>query len=194
MTVYVVCGLHRTGTSMMMQGAKAGGMTVTMSLEKEEELRALPDVDGYELNPHGFYEVPDNYHMKPGWSREHEGAVIKVVPVQAAMLCHGDYRVAFMQRPYEEVLASATKLRKAQGTTADHIALNDPETYRECFAMYEGWLKARRDISYLVMHYGNVIQNPVHEFTRLAEAGWPLNPEAAATAVRPELHRHKIGA
>ena len=100
-TIYVVSGLPRSGTSMMMRMLEAGGMELVV-----DNIRTAD-----EDNPKGYYEderVKDLAEAEnTRWLREARGKVIKVVSSLLNYLPkNNNYKVVFMRRHLDEVLAS----------------------------------------------------------------------------------------
>ncbi len=114
--VIVVSGLPRSGTSLMMQVLHAGGIDVVT-----DNVRA-PDID----NPRGYWEFERVKKIKEdaGWLPEMRGKAFKMV---SQLLYHlpatERYRIVFMERDLDEVLASQEKmlarLGRAAATRAD---------------------------------------------------------------------------
>ena len=102
--VTVVSGLPRSGTSMMMKMLEAGGLPPLT-----DSLRVADDD-----NPKGYYEFERVKKMPEGdksWVEDAQGKSVKVI---SALLEHlppeYSYRVLFMQRKVEEILASQTQM------------------------------------------------------------------------------------
>jgi hypothetical protein len=107
-SVVVVSGLPRSGTSMMMRMLEVGGLPLlTDGIRK-------PDED----NPNGYYEFEPVKKLKDDatWVPDAKGKAIKIVYL---LLCHlpanGRYKVIFMRRMIEEVVASQYKMARRAG-------------------------------------------------------------------------------
>jgi len=97
--ITIVTGLPRTGTSMAMQMLDAGGMEILSDANR------VADED----NPKGYYELVAVKKMATSnkFMEQAEGKVVKVVAQLLPYLPKDlNYRVVFMDRPLEEVLAS----------------------------------------------------------------------------------------
>ena len=113
--VIVVSGLPRSGTSLMMNMLRAGGMpTVT------DEMRTADDD-----NPRGYFELERVKQLAKGdvaWVESARGQAVKVI---SALLEHlpptSTYQVLFMQRWLPEVLASQRKMLERRGEPTDTI-------------------------------------------------------------------------
>lgn len=103
--VIVVSGLPRSGTSMMMKMLQAGGLQVLTDGER------AADVD----NPKGYFEVERVKNLEKetdkSYIRESRGKVLKVISFLLKDLPDdNDYRIVFMRRDLNEVLASQNKM------------------------------------------------------------------------------------
>ena len=119
--IVVVSGLPRSGTSLMMQMLQAGGMPLLI-----DDLRPA-DTD----NPNGYweYEPVKRLQQDNSWIPQAEGKAVKVVSALLQYLPpQHTYKIIFMQRPMQEVLASQTVMlerRGEQSGKADDKTLED---------------------------------------------------------------------
>lgn len=108
--VVVVSGLPRSGTSMAMKMLEAGGLTIV-----SDGVRGAD-----EDNPKGYYEderVKDLHQMEDKtWLRAARGKGIKIISWLLKELPRdNNYKVLFMRRHLDEVLASQTKMLERRG-------------------------------------------------------------------------------
>src|SRR5512139_2049136 len=103
--VIIVSGLPRSGTSMLMKMLEAGGVPLVTDGVR------TPDED----NPKGYYEVERvkdlaNEQDKT-WLRQSKGKGLKVISYLLKSLpADVNYKVVFIRREIEEVLASQKKM------------------------------------------------------------------------------------
>jgi hypothetical protein len=185
--IVVVSGLPRSGTSMIMKMLEAGGLPVLTD--------GLRTAD--EDNPKGYYEVERVKDLSresgKGWLGEARGKGIKVISYLLKSLPPTfNYRVVFIRRDLEEVLASQRKMLARRGE-AEETA---PERMRALFeddlwrAGYQ--LRRRPEFESIELHYSIVLARPLEEARRLAAfLGGGLDPEAMAAAVDPQLYRNR---
>jgi hypothetical protein len=185
--IVVVSGLPRSGTSMIMKMLEAGGLAVLT-----DGLRAAD-----EDNPKGYYEVERVKGLAreadKGWLAEARGKGLKVISYLLKSLPpRFNYRVVFIRREMEEVLASQRKMLARRGEAED----TPPERMRALFeddlwrASYQ--LKRRPEFETLELHYSAVLARPLEEARRLAAfLGGGLDVEAMAAAVDPQLYRNR---
>src|SRR5687767_12088310 len=112
--VTVVSGLPRSGTSLMMQMISAGGIPALT-----DEVRTAD-----EDNPRGYLEFERVKRIKQdtSWLDEARGKVVKMVHLLLYDLpLDRPYRVVFMRRNLDEVLASQRKMLERQGKQGAQI-------------------------------------------------------------------------
>ncbi len=101
--IVVVSGLPRSGTSLMMQMLAAGGMEVVSDHQRR------PDVD----NPRGYWELEQVKRIQrdTSWIPQTRGKAFKMISQLLYQLPSTEsYRIIFMQRDLDEVLASQEKM------------------------------------------------------------------------------------
>lgn len=184
--VTVVSGLPRSGTSMMMQMLERGG------LEPLTDSERTPDED----NPEGYYELERVKGLPEGedaWLEEAQGRAVKIV---SALLHHlpesYTYRVLFMRRDIDEVLASQRKMIERQGGDE---TLDDDELRRQFLTHLEdvqSWADQRPDLELLTVDYNAIVDEPFSQLRRIdAFLAERLDVEAMAEVVDPDLYRQR---
>jgi hypothetical protein len=186
-SIIVVSGLPRSGTSLMMQMLDAGGVPVLT-----DELRA-PD----ESNPRGYFELDAVKKLRANnsWLEQARGHAIKVIhlllrelPVDGRF----SYRVIFMRRAMNEVLASQRKmLQRAGKAAADDAVL--AKVFEAQLAQVRGWLTAQPSFSVLEVEHGSLLEEPRASAETIAGfLGRELDTERMAAAVDPDLYRERL--
>lgn len=184
--VTIVSGLPRSGTSMMMRMLEAGGMPVLT-----DNIRTAD-----EDNPKGYYEFErvKQIEQDKAWLPEAKGKVVKMV---AALLKHlpadYDYKIVFMHRDMEEILASQRQMLIRRGEPTDTVS---DERMAELFGRHltqiESWLANQPNMQVLYVHYGDVLAAPAHEAERINHfLGDTLDVEKMVAAVDPSLYRQR---
>ena len=187
--ITVVSGLPRSGTSMMMQMLRAGGLAVLADAARPAD----------DSNPRGYLEDTrvKRVMQDAAWLGEADGKAVKIVAPLLSYLPPGhDYRVVFMERDLDEVLASqAAMLARAGQTGADPAVLR-----RAFYAQLErvkAWLAAQPNVQTCYVPYRAVVATPQLEAERVAaflDAGLDaagLDAAAMARAVDPSLYRER---
>jgi hypothetical protein len=185
--VVVVSGLPRSGTSMAMKMLEAGGLPIVTDGQRTAD----------EDNPKGYFEDERVLHLAEAvdkaWVRRARGKVVKVI---SYLLRHlppdNNYKVVFMRRDLTEVLASQAKMLLRRGETSD----TSDERMRELFATdlwrAEYFMKHSPAVSYLDVHYTQVLADPEGEALRLAAfLGADLDVRQMAAMVDPDLYRNR---
>src|SRR5262245_21300644 len=112
--VTVVSGLPRSGTSMLMRMLDCGGIPALSDGER------VADED----NPRGYYELEQVKPLPDGaeWLERAPGRAVKVVSALLDKLPPGyQYRVLFLEREIEEVLASQRRMLERRGQPTDRV-------------------------------------------------------------------------
>jgi hypothetical protein len=178
MTVYVVTGRPRTGTSMMMRAFDLGSsLTIRKDLTVETRLRAREVDATYDPNPGGYYPAPYLPDKAP------PSSVLKVQIFDWERVAPGDYRVIWMTRDEAE----RQKSMVAGFGGRDDV---DPNAVA-LIERNEAHLAARKDCVITTLSYADVVENPLVIFRNLQRAGWPITPALAAATVDPLLYRNK---
>lgn len=182
----VVSGLPRSGTSLMMQMLHAGGLPVLA-----DQLRVAD-----ESNPRGYFEYEPVKRLRAdrSWLPQARGRAVKIIHLLLRdLLLDGSmrYRIVFMQRPLEEVLASQQAMLQREGkATADPAVLR--RAFESQLAQLHGWLAAQPDVQVLRVDHQRVIAEPLAVADTLCGfLGLDLDRAAMASAVDPSLHRQR---
>ncbi len=185
--VIIVSGLPRSGTSMMKKMLEAGGLPVMT-----DNIRTADDD-----NPKGYYEFERAKQLPKGdkaWVKDAQGKVVKVI---SALLQHlpndYSYKVVFMQRKIEEVLASQNKMLIRRGEPTDRTTdVKMAALYQKHLRKIEGWLKSQRNISIFYAPYNEILANPqsyVEKINRFFDN--KLDSDAMLAIVDPNLYRNR---
>jgi len=183
--VVVVTGLPRAGTSMIMQMLQAGGLPILADDTREAD----------EDNPRGYleYAPAKRLHQNATWLSEARGKAIKVVAPLLKGLKHGlSYRVIFVERNIEEVIASQKALLERQGKRG--ARLSDPDLARVLGRQVTTGKRilAQKGIPVLCLRHDHCIRHPWSAAERVRDfLGRHLCVEAMAGVVDPALYRHR---
>lgn len=185
MSIVIVSGLPRSGTSMMMKMLEAGGISVaTDNIRKADE-----------DNPKGYYELEDVKRIKEdiSWLRDVEGKAVKMVSMLLYELPSTySYKVIFMRRGIGEVLASQRKMLERKG---EKNIPNDDEMirlYGKHLKDVEDWLDRQANISVLYLDYGVALDAPHKTADKVCQfLGFPMDVEKMVKTVDKSLYRNK---
>jgi hypothetical protein len=187
--VTVVSGLPRSGTSLMMKMLEAGGLE-----SMTDGLRAAD-----EDNPRGYYELERVKQLPKGdtaWVADARGKVVKVISALLEHLPTGhEYRIIFMRRRMEEVLASQRQMLVRRGkptdATADAVMASLFDKHLKRVAT---WLASRPEIHRLDIDHAVLMAEPAAQAARVAQfLGGHLDVARMAGVVDASLHRQRAG-
>lgn len=153
--IYIVSGLPRSGTSMMMKMLEAGGLEILT-----DNIRGADDD-----NLQGYYEFERVKAMKEGdtvWVGEAQGKVVKVI---SALLEHlpaeFSYKVIFMEREMMEILASQRKMLERRGKPGNPAEDGKfAELYGKHLIKVKDWLSSQPNMEVLYVRYNEMIARP----------------------------------
>ncbi len=186
--ITVVSGLPRSGTSLMMQMLKAGGLPVLSDGQRSA------DTD----NPRGYYELEAVKKLKDdtSWLGSARGHVIKAVSVLLYDLppTHS-YRVVFMVRNLDEVLASQQEMMRRRGTLkpgGDVAAMK--RHFESHLKKLRDWLAGQPNFRVYYCDYRELLEGRGDHVRRLAEfLDGDLDQQAMARSVDQTLYRNRAG-
>ena len=181
----IVSGLPRSGTSLMMKMLEAGGMPVLVDNVREA------DVD----NPRGYYEFEPVKQTKADatWVAGAVGKAVKMVYLLLLDLPAGyDYRVIFMRRNLDEVLASQKSMLGRLGKTSPLDDARMAALFRDQLARFDAWAVSRPNFTLLDVSYNGMVTDPAplaREVDRFLGGG--LDVDAMTRVVDPSLYRNR---
>jgi hypothetical protein len=185
-SIIVVSGLPRSGTSMMMKMLAEGGLKVVT------DARRTADDD----NPNGYFEFEPVKQMTDGntrWLEEAQGGVVKVI---SALLEHlpanHNYKVIFMERAIQEVLASQKKMlanRREDSTISD---AEMAQQFQNHLKAIKYWLARQPNLSVLYVDYNKMMVSPQEDSQRVADfIGLPVDVAKMLSVPNESLYRNR---
>ncbi|GAX60455.1 type I phosphodiesterase/nucleotide pyrophosphatase [Candidatus Scalindua japonica] len=151
-TIIVVSGLPRSGTSMMMSMLEAGGLEIVT-----DNVRTADDD-----NPNGYYEQEKvkglNRDDDKLWLSECKGKAIKIISQLLTSLPEkNSYKIIFMQRKMEEVLASQKQMLIRRGEPTDRISDEKlARLFNKHLEETKKWLTKQPGIDVLYISYNDL--------------------------------------
>lgn len=188
-SVIVVSGLPRSGTSMMMKMLEAGGVDILT-----DEIRKAD-----EDNPNGYYELEIVKTLKQQedklWLEGARGKAVKVISALLNTLpgscC---YKVIFMNRELEEVIASQNTMRARRG---DHSEAADEEMdllFRKHLEKVRDWVARQSNFDVINIEHREVLEDPLRVADQIkAFLGKEVNVEKMSGVVDKQLYRNRQG-
>jgi hypothetical protein len=185
-TIVIVSGLPRSGTSMLMRMLDAGGVPVLTDQARR------PDAD----NPHGYYELErvKSIAEDASWLDEAQGRAVKVVSSLLRYLpASYRYRIIFLRRSVEEVLASQRQMLMRRGEPADRVSdARMAELFGKHLRHVEQWLAEQPNMSVLYLDYDAILAAPENASRALADfLELPLDATRMAAVVDVGLRRQR---
>ncbi len=184
--IIVVSGLPRSGTSMMMEMLEAGGVPVlTDGIRKADK-----------DNPRGYreFEKVKKVDKDTSWLDDCRGKACKII---SALLRHlprdKSYKIIFMNRNMEEVLASQRAMLEKRGVKEDPAADEGmAERFERHLLKVKDWLAREKGMDVLDVNYNEVIRNPAQEARIVAEfLDGAADPEKMSAVVERSLYRQR---
>lgn len=182
---YIVSGLERSGTSLVMQLLHAGGLPCAF------DTASRPPDDN---NPRGYFELEGGKiisRLRDGTLplADYRGRFIKITAYGMKFMPPGDYRVIYTERNIDEVLDSMEVMtgqpdpNRAE-TRTSFVKLNE---------MIKGLIGGRADMQVLFVNYNAIVKDPGAEARRMAGfIGVPgIDEKAMAAAVDVQLYRKR---
>ena len=157
-TNYIISGLERSGTSMLMQILRAGDMPIS-----HDDSRPADD-----SNPKGYYELAGGKIISKLMDgsfpiKDHKGKFIKVTSFGLKYLPPGKYKIIYSERNIEEILDSMEKMigekdPSREDTKMSFVKLNN---------MIKEYAQDREDMDILFINYNSVLSDPKENISKI---------------------------
>lgn len=187
-TIYIVSGLPRSGTSLMMQMLEAGGASIFTDKIREAD----------ENNPKGYYEheAIKNLQKDNRFIKEGVGKTMKIIAQLLQYLpAQFEYKIIFMQRDLPEIIASQQKMLQREGkrSKTDAVPLHLYQQYEKTLEKIKQWGEKSPNVSICFVDYKDVIDSPFEQAFRINEfLNENLQVEKMIHAVDANLYREKL--
>ncbi len=188
--IIVVSGLPRSGTSMAMKMLEAAGLPTMV-----DGIRRA-DVD----NPKGYFELERVKDLSAqedkSWLGAARGKVVKIISYLLKELPPTyNYKVVFMRRNLEEILASQSKMLEHRDESHDASDAKMTEIF-ESHLWRANWLLTHSpQFEHLYVHYSDVLSEPRAQAARIAGfLGGGLDVGRMAAVVDERLYRNRAEA
>jgi hypothetical protein len=184
--ITIVSGLPRSGTSMMMSALVAGG------LEALTDNIRTADED----NPKGYFELEKVKELAKdnSWLEDAAGKAVKIISALLKRLpAERNYKIIFMQRNMDEVLASQKQMLIRRGEPADSVSDERmAEMFRKHLRDIEAWLEKQPNMDVLYISYNQMLDDPASKIEMVnAFLGGALDAQKMANAIDRNLHRQR---
>ncbi len=186
--IYIVSGLPRSGTSMLMRMLEQGGM------ELFEDRKRSPDLS----NPHGYFEhhAVKNIANDSRWLEQAVGKAIKIVtPLIPFLPLRFRYKIIFAVRDLDEIMLSQQHMLRHSGKKDKlEFSVKIRQSYESMHQRALDWCNRNQsNVRFLMVHYGDVVRNPLNSVRSISGfLDIPVDPEKMIKAIDPALYRSKL--
>jgi len=185
--IIIVSGLPRSGTSMMMKMLEAGGMKVM----KDEVRRADED------NPGGYYEfeLVKKTREDPSWLENARGKGVKMVSrLLFDLPALHTYKVLFMKRKMEEILASQQRMLERMNNSEELEVSDDVvgSLFQAHLEQIQRWMSGQKNFEVHYVHYNELMNDPVKSLSSIRDfLAIPLDVQVMAGVLDNSLYRQR---
>ena len=156
---YIVSGLERSGTSMLMQILKAGGLPIGFDESRPAD----------ESNPKGYYELEGgkiiNRLIDGTFPLEkYKGKCIKITAFGLKFLPPGKYKIIYSERNIEEILDSMEKMMGKKDLKRDETK----QTFVKLNNIIKQQMREREDTEHIIINYNQTISDPKSNINKIA--------------------------
>jgi len=157
---YIISGLERSGTSMLMQILHAGEIPVSF-----DNLR-LSD----KSNPEGYYELAGGKIINKLIDGtfpfdNHKGKFIKITSYGLKFLPRGNYKIIYSERNIEEILYSMEKMTGME----DKNRKETRDSFIKLNRMIKKQITSRDDMDILLVNYNKILSNSGENIKKILE-------------------------
>ncbi len=184
--ITIVSGLPRSGTSMMMSMLEAGGIEPLMDGIRK------PDED----NPKGYYEFERVKQVKndKAWLEGAKGKLVKIITQLLRSLPPAyRYKVIFMRRNIDEILASQKRMLQRRRTYDESVRDEDMGTMLLAHAdQVLTWADAQENFDCMEADYNEILKDARPTVDEIYEfLGGDLDTDAMTAVVDKALYRQR---
>jgi hypothetical protein len=181
----IVSGLPRSGTSMMMRMLELGGLPVLT-----DEQRGADDD-----NPNGYYEFEAVKQTAddPSWLEGSEGSAVKMVyRLLYDLPTDRQYRVLFMRRNLDEVLASQQVMLNRHGVKDEVSHAQMMKLFRAEIDAFYKWVEKQSHIDLIDVDYNRMLSDSRQELAKVNDfLGGSLDLNNMLQGVDASLYRNR---
>lgn len=157
---YIISGLERSGTSMLMQILHSGKIPVSFNESRPADYH----------NPKGYFELEGGKIINKIMSstfpfEKYRGSFIKITSYGLKYLPVGKYKIIYSERDIEEILDSMEKMIGKKDE-------NREETKKYIFKLnnlIKKEIKKRKDIEFLIVNYNKILRNPKNNIVKILD-------------------------
>ncbi len=159
-TNYIISGLERSGTSMLMQILNIGGIPIAYDNSRAAD----------EFNPKGYFELEDgkiiNKLINKSFPLEkYKGKFIKITSYGLKFLPKGRYKIIYSERDFDEIVDSMQRMIGKTDENRDEskknlIKLNN---------LIKKQIQKEKEIEVLFVNYNSILTNPKDNIKKILD-------------------------
>jgi hypothetical protein len=181
---YIVSGLERSGTSMLMQILKAGDIPISFDKSRK------PDVN----NPRGYFELEGgkviSKLMKGKFPLKfYKGEFIKITAYGLKYLPDGNYKIIYSERNIDEILDSMEEMTGVKDRNRSDIK----DSFLKLNKLVKNLIISRDDIEVLFLNYNEFLKDPkknIYKIGRFLKIE-NVDVEEMSSVIDHNLYRHR---
>ncbi len=184
--ITVVSGLPRSGTSLTMKMLEAGGLEPVTDGQREAD----------EDNPKGYYEFERVKQLKDdsAWLAQARGKAVKVISALLKDLpADYHYRVVFVRRKMDEILASQKQMLVRRGELTDRVSdVELTRLFEKHLVQVEEWLAQQPNFLVIYVNYNEILSDPTAPLDEINRfLGGRLDVRRMASVIDRSLYRQQ---
>lgn len=183
---YIISGLERSGTSMLMQIIHASGAPTAFDKSRDADAN----------NPKGYYELEGGKIINKLIDgtfplNDYKGKFIKITSFGLKYLPVGKYKIIYSERNIDEILDSMEKMADIIDTEREKTK----ESFMKLNIMIKNLITSREDMDVLMVNYNEIISNPSQHLKKIHDfINFPgLSLDDMVSAVDKRLYRQRRG-
>lgn len=171
-TIYIVSGMMRAGTSMLMQMLEHGGLEVAVDEVKKAD----------EHNPKGYYEHRHIMHINQKTPVLYSGSFIKELQGKCIKVYAGylhllpvenfEYKIVFAERELEEIWMSRKKMGKHRqfgNNDTTFFAVQRREKMKRVIEHVKKWDAGHDNVEIMYVNYKDIIKSPRQQAQKIKD-------------------------
>ena len=159
-TNYIVSGLERSGTSMLMQILNAGEIPIAFDNGRPAD----------EYNPKGYFEllggkIINKLIAKSFPIEKYKGKFIKITSYGLKFLPKARYKIIYSERDFEEILESIEKMMEKK----DEDRVESKKNLIKLNNVIKKKIQEKKDLDVLFVNYNNILKNPKNNIKKILD-------------------------
>ena len=157
---YIVSGLERSGTSMMMQILRAGGLSTAFDDVRKADENNLQGYFGLEGG-----KIINKLMEKTFPIEKYGGRFIKITAFGLTFLPQRRYKIIYMERNLDEVMDSMEKMAKITDENRKEIK----ESFKKLNEKVKRDIQSREDVDVLFFNYNEILEKPEENIKKICD-------------------------